>query len=80
MTSDEQLAASQEPFSVVEQSAHGFQSACELGYLVVEGSASEDDFLFRAGIKQAKHLVSVVDSEAENLVITLTARTSARSW
>lgn len=70
----EQLAAAQEPFVIVEQSEHGFQSACELGYLAVKGSASEDDYLFGGGIKRAKHLASAVDCEAENLVITLTAR------
>lgn len=70
----EQLAAAQEPFVIIEQSEHGFQSACELGYLAVNGSASEDDYLLGGGIKRAKHLASAVDREAENLVITLSAR------
>ena len=35
---------------------------------------AEDDVLLQAGINRAAHLVSAVDSEAENIVITLTAR------
>ena len=35
---------------------------------------AEDDVLLQAGIKRTAHFVSAVDSEAENIVITLTAR------
>jgi voltage-gated potassium channel len=70
----EQLASVQEPFVIVEQTEQGFRRAYELGYAVVEGSATEDESLLRAGIQHAKHLVAAVDSESENIVITLTAR------
>ncbi len=35
---------------------------------------AEDDVLLQAGINRAAHLVSAVYSEAENIVITLSAR------
>lgn len=70
----EQLAAAHEPFVMIEQNERVLNNAREFGYLTVEGSASEDDVLNRAGIKRAKYLISVVDSEADNIVITLSAR------
>ena len=43
-------------------------------YLHLQGDASDDEVLFGAGIGQARGLVSVVASDADNLYITLTAR------
>lgn len=40
----------------------------------VQGSADEEEVLLRAGIKQAIGLISVVGEDAENVFITLTAR------
>ena len=46
----------------------------ELRYYRLQGEASDDDVLEKAGIERAKGLVSVVASDADNLYITLTAR------
>lgn len=42
--------------------------------LAIEKMAVDDDVLLQAGSKRAAHLVSAVDSAAENIVITLPAR------
>lgn len=42
--------------------------------LVIDGVASDDESLLRAGIVRAKGVVCAVDSDAENMFITVTAR------
>lgn len=42
--------------------------------LVVEGDATEDDVLRRAGIDRARTLVAALDADADNLYVTLSAR------
>ena len=59
---------------VVEANDEAFQAATDRGLLAVHGSASSDDVLLRAGLEHARYLVSVVDQELENIVVTLTAR------
>lgn len=59
---------------IVEASEEPFLAACEKGYASIQGSASSDEVLQRAGIAEATHLVSAVDNELENIVVTLTAR------
>lgn len=42
--------------------------------LFIQGDASDEHILREAGIEKAKGLVSVVDSDADNVYVTLTAR------
>ena len=44
------------------------------GHLYLLGDATEEECLVRAGVQRAKALVTALDSEAENVYITLTAR------
>ena len=44
------------------------------GHLYLLGDATEEECLVRAGIRRARALVTALDSEAENVYITLTAR------
>jgi voltage-gated potassium channel len=44
------------------------------GHLVVEGDATADDTLLLAGIERARGLVSTIDSDANNVYVTLSAR------
>jgi voltage-gated potassium channel len=62
------------PFVVIENNAQEIQALEESRYLSLEGNAANDDLLFKAGIKQAKGLIAVVSSDAENVYITLSAR------
>ena len=61
------------PVVVVEQNAERAAWAREHGQLVVEGSALEDDVLLHAGVKRARGIVCAAPSDADNLVMTLTA-------
>jgi voltage-gated potassium channel len=70
----EQLRSAGRSVVVIESHEDRFMAACEQGYPAVQGSASSDEVLTRAGIPYATHLVSVVDDELENIVVTLTAR------
>jgi len=62
------------PFIVVEQDIDRCHKVEEDGYLFVQGDATHDDVLEKAGIRQAKGLVTVVTSDSANVFITLTAR------
>jgi voltage-gated potassium channel len=44
------------------------------GVLRIERSAAEDDVLVEAGIERARGVIACVDSDAENIFITLSAR------
>ena len=48
--------------------------AQELGVRAIAGSTSDDDVLRRAGIERARAIVACVDSDAENIFVTLSAR------
>lgn len=58
------------------------EAACEearlLGYLVMHGDATEEEVLSRAGIDRAKTLVTALPDDADNVFITLTARSMNR--
>jgi len=40
----------------------------------VKGDATDDEALLRAGVKQAKHLITTLPSDADNLFVVLSAR------
>jgi voltage-gated potassium channel len=44
------------------------------GYLAILGDASDDTTLEEAGVRRAKGLVAAVDSDADNVFVTLSAR------
>ena len=70
----DRLADEDAPFVVIERAVERFEQAREAGYPVVDGCASEDDVMLTAGIERARVLVSALDSEAQNIVVALTAR------
>ncbi len=59
---------------VIENNEEVLRELDKLGYIALQGNASDDDTLLKAGIKNAQGLVAVVSTDAENLYITLTAR------
>ena len=61
-------------FIVVENDPIRCQRLEEDGRLFIEGDATQDEVLERAGIHQAKGLVTAVTSDAANVFIILTAR------
>ena len=59
---------------VVERDPEHVLHAKQDDRLVVAGVASEDDTLLAAGVERAQGVVCAVDSDAENMFITVTAR------
>ncbi len=62
------------PFVVIESNPDNQKILDDLEYLYDIGDASSDDTLLRAGIKNAKGLVAVLSSDAENVFATLSAK------
>jgi voltage-gated potassium channel len=50
------------------------QAAVSSGIPLIESEPSDDEVLIQAGIKRAQAVIACVDSDAENIFITLTAR------
>jgi voltage-gated potassium channel len=65
-------------FVVIDVDERQIADGEELGYLTVTGDASDEDVLRAAGVERAKTLVSALDSDADNVFLTLTARTLNR--
>jgi voltage-gated potassium channel len=63
-----------EPFVVVDTDQRSLDLATAAGLPVVNGSAAEDDILRAAGIERARGLISAVNSDADNIFITISAR------
>jgi voltage-gated potassium channel len=65
------------PFVVVDRDERVTGRIEEHGYAFIAGDATEEESLRRAGIERATALVTVLPSDAENVFLTLTARTLA---
>ena len=50
------------------------ERAAKAGHLVVEGDATDDATLRAAGVEHARGLVTCIDSDANNVYVTLSAR------
>ncbi|MEZ4524035.1 MAG: potassium channel protein [Thermomicrobiales bacterium] len=62
------------PFVLIDSNADRVAESTALGYLVVEGDATDDLVLSAAGIDRAHALISALDDDAQNVFITLSAR------
>lgn len=74
----EELVQEKVPFVVVENDPDEIEDMLGKGYKVVEGDATEDDVLKKAGLERAKGLVAVVSSNESNLYISLSSREICR--
>ena len=61
-------------FVVIENESNNVSKLSDLGYLFVNGDATDDDALVNAGVQRAKGLVAVLSTDAENVFTTLSAR------
>jgi voltage-gated potassium channel len=61
-------------FVVIEQDLQRIQHLRDKGLLVVEGDATQDETLIRAGIRNAAGLVACLHHDADNVFVVLTAR------
>ncbi|MCA9147066.1 MAG: potassium channel protein [Planctomycetaceae bacterium] len=69
------LKHSRRDFVVIDTDSERFEAAKSQGFLCICGDATSDEILLEAGIERAKTLVSALPSDADNVFITLTART-----
>ncbi len=62
------------PVVIVENDPEVIPEVTSEGFLYIEGDATLDETLERAGVKKARGVVCVLRSDADNVYITLTAR------
>jgi voltage-gated potassium channel len=70
----QELFEAQTPFVVVDPGPASPRHAEERGYLLLEGDATDDAVLERAGIRRASGLVVTTGNDATNMYIILSAR------
>lgn len=59
---------------VIERSPELLKEMEEEGFLGIEGDATDDDVLLKAGIKSAENLITALPSDADNLYVVLSTR------
>jgi voltage-gated potassium channel len=62
------------PFVVVDDNPDVREAVEEMEVLHIDGRPSDDQVLIEAGIERARALIACIDSDAENIFATLTAR------
>ena len=72
----EEFRAADVPYLVLDYHEDAVEAAQEDGVLIVEGDATKDENLRRAGLERAQGLVAASDSDADNLYVVLSARTA----
>jgi len=61
-------------FVVIDDNPETIEDLEESDHLYINGRGSHDEVLHEAGIERARGVIACVDSDAENIFITLTAR------
>jgi voltage-gated potassium channel len=61
-------------FVIIENNTDEIKAIEELGYLVLEGDSTNDDILQKAHLMDAKALIAVTSSDADNVYIILSAK------
>ncbi len=61
-------------FIVIDNADEPIETCKENNWLYIKGNASDDDILLEAGIKRAKSLFAALDTDSENVYITLSAK------
>jgi voltage-gated potassium channel len=72
----EEFQATDVPFVVLDLHEDAIAAARSDGVLLIEGDATSDETLRRAGLGRARGLVAASDSDADNLYVVLSARSS----
>lgn len=70
----EELNHKKIPFVIIEMNAKKIQNIQEAGYYFIHGDASLDSVLLDANITKAEGIVVVLDSDQDNLFVTMSAR------
>jgi voltage-gated potassium channel len=72
----EEFRAAGVPYLVLDFHEDAIEAAREDGVLLLEGDATRDENLRRAGLERARGLVAASDSDADNLYVVLSARSA----
>jgi voltage-gated potassium channel len=72
----EEFRAAGVPYVVLDFHEDAVEAAKEDGVLLVEGDATHDETLRRAGLERARGLAAASDSDADNLYVVLSARSA----
>jgi len=67
------LKSYNEQFVIIEKDEHTIGAIEGKGFLCIHGDATMDETLIRAGIKNAKNLITALPSDANNLFVVLSA-------
>jgi voltage-gated potassium channel len=70
----EEFAKANIPFLVIDISPDAISLARSLGYLALQGDATDEEILRLAGVERARGMISCLPSDALNLYAILTAR------
>jgi voltage-gated potassium channel len=69
-----ELALSKHSFVVIDSDPERIKEAENLGFLSLQGDATDEDILMEAGLENATSLASVLSNDAMNVFITLSGR------
>jgi voltage-gated potassium channel len=69
-----QLSAKNVEFIVIDREDNAIETAKQNNWLYIQGDASSDEILLDAQIKEARCLFAALDTDAENVYITLSAK------
>lgn len=69
-----ELRRRRKAFVVVDSSPEAVNAAVEDGVLALQGDATEEETLLRAGLRNAEAIIIALRGDAENVFLTLTAR------
>ncbi|MFY0604760.1 MAG: potassium channel protein [Flavobacteriaceae bacterium] len=67
------LKSYNEEFVIIEKDAENISEYLGKDFLCIEGDATTDETLLKAGIKKAKNLITALPSDADNLFVVLSA-------
>jgi len=70
----DELAAVGADFICIEKDPRVAEAGRKQDYLIIEDDATDDEALLRAGIDRAKGLICTMDSDVNNLFVTISAR------
>jgi voltage-gated potassium channel len=70
----DQLNRMEVPFVLIETNEGLYRELLNDGVFVIQGDAKRHDVLLSAGIERARGICIVIDNDADNLYITVTAR------
>ncbi|MDR3506439.1 MAG: potassium channel protein [Caulobacteraceae bacterium] len=70
----QELTRGRAEFVILEREDKRYNEARDMGYLCVQGDATDEAYLLAAGVSRARVLATVLPNDAANVFITLSAR------